>query len=60
MDAPQKMWSPSGQETRMDEFRKRVNTELNLTLSEFEWNGLFLQQQINTLLHATFNSENYH
>ena len=29
------MWSPSGEETKMDEFRKRVNNELKLTLSEF-------------------------
>ncbi len=35
MDAPTKMWSPNGQETKMDEFRERVNKELKLTLSTF-------------------------
>ena len=34
MDAPVKMWSPSGEETKMDEFRQRVNNELKLTLGE--------------------------
>ena len=32
MDCPKKMWSPSGACTKMDEFRKVVNEELQLTL----------------------------
>ncbi|XP_064392803.1 acetoacetyl-CoA synthetase-like [Halichondria panicea] len=35
MDAPTKMWSPNGQETKMDEFRERVNKELKLTLKTY-------------------------
>lgn len=31
----EQMWSPSGEGTRMDDFRARVNLELQLTLSEF-------------------------
>lgn len=30
----EQMWSPSGEGTRMDDFRARVNVELQLTLSE--------------------------
>ena len=30
----EQMWSPSGEGTRMDDFRERVNKELQLTLSE--------------------------
>lgn len=31
----EQMWSPSGEATRMDDFRARVNVELQLTLSEW-------------------------
>ena len=37
MDCAQRaeqMWSPSGEATRMDDFRERVNRELQLTLSK--------------------------
>lgn len=37
MDAPPKMWSPAREETKMDEFRQRVNKELKLTLSTFTY-----------------------
>ncbi len=30
----EQMWSPSGEGTRMDDFRDRVNRELQLTLSK--------------------------
>ena len=30
----EQMWAPSGEGTRMDDFRERVNRELQLTLSE--------------------------
>ena len=37
MDSPTEMWSPSGEETRMDDFRKRINKELKMTLSMYSY-----------------------
>ncbi len=62
MDAPQKMWSPSGQETKMDEFRERVNTELKLTLSKHAIVQLYCCNQplaiiYELTLHASSNNK---
>lgn len=44
----ERMWSPSGEGTRMDDFRARVNMELQLTLSE--WKGLKIRRLVVKLM----------